>query len=69
MKTCLIRQPAGLGDIFFTQKIAKLSLDSNRVDRVTWPVISEYSYLTEYMINDKVTFISEKESFPFKEFY
>jgi hypothetical protein len=69
MKTGLIRQPAGLGDIFFTQKIARILLNSKRADSIIWPVIKEYDYLSDYMVNDSVTFISEKEVFPFKEVY
>lgn len=69
MKTGLIRQPAGLGDIFFTQKIARILLETGAVDQIIWPVIEEYKYLSDYLINPKITFVNEKEPFPFKEIY
>lgn len=68
-KICLIRQPAGLGDIFFTQKIAQAILKSGEADRIIWPVIEEYKYLSNYLISEGVTFVSEQEAFPFKEVY
>ena len=69
MKICLIRQPAGLGDIFFTQKIAKKILKNKESDKIIWPVIKEYEYLANYMFKDNITFINEQNSFPFKEIY
>ena len=69
MKTCLIRQPAGLGDIFFTQKIAKTILKENRAEKVIWPIIKEYSYLSDYMIGKDITYIDENENFLFKNIY
>ena len=65
MKVCLIRQPAGLGDILYTQKIAAHYRDMGY--RILWPVIPEYAWLNDY-IRD-IRFISEKESFPYKEIY
>ena len=47
MKTCLIRQPAGLGDILFCQKIAHTYIDMGYT--VIWPVISEFSCIGEYI--------------------
>lgn len=69
MKTCLIRQPAGLGDIFFSQKIAKEILREKKADQVIWPVIKEYSYLSEYLLGEGISYIDENESFPFQEIY
>jgi hypothetical protein len=69
IKTCLIRQPAGLGDIFFTQKIAKEILNNKKADRVIWPVIKEYSYLSEYLLGENISYINEIDSFPFKDVY
>lgn len=69
MKTGLIRQPAGLGDIFFTQKIARTLLDRGSVDQIIWPVIEEYKYLSDYMLTPRTDFINEKEPFSFKDVY
>lgn len=47
MKTCLVRQPAGLGDILFCMKIAYAL--SERFDSVIWPLIPHYSWLPNYI--------------------
>lgn len=64
-KICLIYQPAGIGDIFYTIGIAhhyqKLGY------RIIWPVIKELVYLKEYISN--IEFYSEDEDFPKKEYY
>jgi len=46
-KTCLIRCPAGLGDILFVQKIGKKLLDQGY--DVYWPVIKPFSYIKDYI--------------------
>jgi hypothetical protein len=69
MKTCLIRQPAGLGDIFFTQKIAANIIKLKLADTIIWPVIKEYSYLSNYMLTKNVDFINENLEFPQKTIY
>ena len=69
MKTALIRQPAGMGDILFCQKIARLLLDKKRVDRVIWPVIKEYEYIKDYVQYPNLTFINETHDFDFKQYY
>jgi len=68
-RTCIIRQPAGLGDIIFTQKIARNILEKNMADHIIWPVIKEYAYIADYLIDNKIKYINETESFPFKEIY
>jgi len=55
-KTCLINQPAGLGDILFCQKIAYLALHEFGCDEVIWPVSEVYNYLPEYISQPKVFF-------------
>ena len=64
MKLGLIRQPAGIGDIFFTQKIAKLLLKS-RCNKILWPVISEYSYIADYIGHDRIEYVNENDEFDF----
>jgi len=49
MKTCLINQPAGLGDIFFCQKIGYHY--QKQGFEIIWPVKPVYSYLPEYLKN------------------
>jgi hypothetical protein len=66
-KICLIRQPAGIGDIFFTQKIAKHFI-SEGYD-VIWPVIHQFEFIKNYIKIDGLTFINENDSFPHKNIY
>jgi hypothetical protein len=80
MKTGLIYQPCGLGDILFVQKIAH-HIKSLGYE-ICWPVIPQFKWLNDY-ISD-FTFISDSETkyipyqglvipnhlnFPGKEFY
>lgn len=44
-----IRQPAGLGDIFFCQKIAVKLIQHRHT--VYWPVIPEYQYIEQHIRN------------------
>ena len=69
MKTAIIRQPAGLGDILYTYKIAKKIIELGKADLVYWPVVSQYNYLNNYLENDKIVFVDEKNDFPFKSVY
>jgi hypothetical protein len=46
-KTCIIYQPAGIGDVFFTQKISKHMIE-NGYD-VIWPVIKEILWIKDYI--------------------
>lgn len=66
-KNCLIKQPAGIGDIFFLQKVAKKYINDGY--NVYWPVINEYLFLKDYIKVDKLNFVSESEDFPMKSIY
>jgi len=66
-KICLIKQPAGLGDILLCQKIASSYVDKGF--RVLWPVISNYIFLKDYIVTRGVEFLDEKEDFLGKEIY
>jgi len=68
-KTCLIRQPAGIGDILFCQKIAKTIQEETDYKKIIWPVSPEYHYLRDYLIVDDVEFPLETENFPYKDVY
>ena len=67
MKYAIINQPAGLGDIFYLQKISKL-LSKNNFN-IIWPVISQFSYIKDYIKETNITFVSEKEDFKYKNIY
>jgi hypothetical protein len=65
-KTYIIKQPAGIGDIIFCQKIAKnFAEDGNRV---IWIVSPSYFYIKDYLIGD-IEYYSESEDFPHKDIY
>lgn len=66
-KICLIRQPAGIGDIFFCQKIAKDYISKGY--EVWWPVISQFEFIKDYVKVDGLNFISENDDFPHKNIY
>ena len=67
--TCLIRQPAGIGDIIFTHKIAKLILKKGDYKKIIWPVIKEYSYINDYIGTENIIFCDESLDFAFKDMY
>ena len=66
MKKLFIKQPAGLGDICFLQKLATLEQEKHGYE-VWWPVVPVYSYLPQYITN--FNYPSLEDDFPFKEAY
>jgi hypothetical protein len=62
----LIKQPAGIGDIFFCQKIAQKLHDIGY--NVVWPIIPEFMWLIDYLITD-ATFCSIADEFDNKDLY
>jgi hypothetical protein len=66
-KICLIRQPAGIGDIFFTQKIAKDYISKGYL--VVWPVIPQFEFIKDYIKVDNLMFVNENSDFPHKNIY
>lgn len=64
---CLIRQPAGLGDIFYLQKAAYEI--HKRGYKIIWPVKNNFLYITQYIRESHIHFYSEEEDFPYKEIY
>jgi len=66
-KTCLIYQPAGIGDIFFCQGIAKHYV--NLGYEVIYPLKSNLMYLKDYLQYDGILFVNENSDFNYKEYY
>ena len=60
-KICKIIQPAGVGDIFFTQKIAHHYI--NLGYQVVWPVSDVYLFLNEYMGTENLKFVSSRDHY------
>jgi hypothetical protein len=56
MKTIYFRQPSGLGDILFLQKIAKKFISFGH--QITWPIIQQYEYINEYLESENINYIS-----------
>lgn len=65
MKYCLIKQPAGLGDIMFLQKIAHVHKQQGF--EVIWPVNEPYKWIGNHI--PFFTFPSVNDDFPLKEQY
>jgi hypothetical protein len=65
MKICLIKQPAGIGDIFFCQKIAKAMIIQGY--QIVWPLRPDIVWIRDY-IKD-IYFPSVDDSFPGKDIF
>ena len=60
MEVITIKQPAGIGDIFYCLKIAKRLLQDNKTKKVIWPVSPVYSYIKDYIKFPNLEFVSSK---------
>jgi len=59
MKSVVINQPAGLGDIFFCQKIAETFIYNNY--EVYWPIKSSINWIGDYLSNaNQVHYVDER---------
>jgi hypothetical protein len=68
VKTVTIHQNAGLGDIFFCQKIAETFIYNGY--EVYWPVKSTINWVGEYLVNtNKVHYINEDNFTPLDNTY
>jgi hypothetical protein len=68
IKTVTIHQNAGLGDIFFCQKIAETFIYNGY--EVYWPVKATIDWVGEYLINtNKVHYINEDNFIPLDNTY
>ena len=47
MKPCLIKQPAGIGDIFFCQKIARYMAYHGY--QIIWPISPDIIWIRDYI--------------------
>jgi hypothetical protein len=62
-KICYIKQPAGLGDILFCQKIAYRAIKEFNCSKVIWPVSNVYNYLSDFIKNKNENVFFTPESF------
>jgi hypothetical protein len=65
MKPCVIKQPAGIGDVFFCQKIARLMM--NKGYQVIWPLRPDIAWIGNY-IKD-INFPTVEDNFPGKDIF
>jgi len=68
MKTCLIKQPAGIGDIFLCQKIAKFCINEMGCE-VVWPLLPQIMWIKDYIVVPGLFFVDERTAFPYKDLY
>lgn len=67
MKTCLIKQPAGIGDIFFLQKMVDYYIDQGF--SVIFPILPSIFFINDYIKKENLTFYLTTDNFPYKEYY
>jgi|TARA_B100001964_G_scaffold244167_1_gene324565 hypothetical protein len=65
MKQCIIKQPSGIGDIFFLQKIAHVYREKGY--EIIWPVRDDIFWISEYI--DGVSWYKVSDDYPHKELY
>jgi len=65
MKICLIKQPAGIGDVFFCQKIARVMMQN--MYQVVWPLRDDITWIREYIPD--IYFPSVEDLFPGKDIF
>jgi len=65
MKVALIKQPIGLGDVFYLQKFAHLLKTSGY--EVIWPLRDDVFWISDYVKG--ISFCKLSDNFPGKEYY
>lgn len=67
----LIKQPAGIGDIFFLQKAILCLNEYTDPGAITWPVIDEFLWIKDYLpiAYSLINFVPLSSNFDFKEEY
>lgn len=65
MKPCLIHHPAGIGDIFYLQSVARKYISMGY--DVVWPIKDKLMWMAEYIPD--INFVSENSEFPLKQYW
>ena len=65
IKSCIIKQPAGIGDVFFLQKIA--SVYREKGCEIIWPLRDDIFWISDY-ISD-IQWFKLSDEFPGKELF
>ncbi len=66
-KICLINQPAGIGDVFFLQKVCHFYISKGYV--VYYPLLPELMFIKNYIKVENLNFVSINDDFPQKKFF
>lgn len=64
----LIKQPSGLGDIFFLQKLVYY-LHKNYDCQIVWPVLTQFLYIKDYLKYDYINFVDINSQYDGKTAY
>ena len=64
-KVCLIKQPIGIGDVFYLQKFAHIFKESGY--EIIWPLRDDILWIRDYI--DGISFCPLSENFIGKEYY
>ena len=67
MKPCIIKQPAGIGDVFFCQKIAHYMVHHGF--DVIWPLRPDIAWIGDYIKGYGISFPTLEDDFPGKDIY
>jgi|TARA_B100000287_G_scaffold388118_1_gene397172 hypothetical protein len=65
MKPCLIKQPAGVGDVFFLQKVAHHF--RSKGSKIIWPLRDDIFWISKYIPD--IEWYKVSDDFPGKELY
>lgn len=66
-KICLVFQPLGIGDVFYTQAIGQHYADKGY--RVIWPLAPQIMYIKDYISYPGIEFVNKEVDFPRKDYY
>ena len=64
-KVCLIKQPIGIGDVFYLQKFAHILKESGY--EIIWPLRDDILWIRDYV--DGISFCPLSKNFIGKEYY
>lgn len=65
MKPCIIKQPAGIGDVFYLQKVADFY--RNKGCKIIWPLRDDIFWISEYIPD--IEWYKLSDNFPGKELF
>ena len=67
MKPCIIKQPAGVGDVFFLQKMAHVYRKKGH--EIIWPLRDDIIWIADYISNIRWFKLSEWSQGPYRQLF